>query len=97
MTTAEKPRYKRILLKLSGEGLTNGALTIDPETLGRIAREIKGICALGVQVCLVLGGGQHLSRRGGCNQGNGSHNGRLYGHVGDGDERAGVGGCVSAY
>ena len=57
MSESEKPLYKRILVKLSGEGLTNGDLTIDPETLGRIAREIKGVCAMGVQVCLVLGGG----------------------------------------
>lgn len=57
MNNTMKPQYQRILVKLSGEGLTNGDLTIDPETLNRIAGEIKTVCEMGVQVCIVLGGG----------------------------------------
>ncbi len=49
--------YKRILLKLSGEGLgsVNGAL--DSEIMTRLAHEIKAAYDKGVQIALVLGGG----------------------------------------
>ncbi|MDH5750405.1 MAG: UMP kinase [Rhodospirillales bacterium] len=53
-----KPRYRRVLLKLSGEGLMGGKeYGLDPVTLERIACEVGSVCALGVQVCLVIGGG----------------------------------------
>ncbi len=53
-----KPRYKRILLKLSGEALMGaGEYGIDPKVIGRIADEVLSIAALGIQVGLVLGGG----------------------------------------
>lgn len=50
--------YRRVLLKLSGEGLM-GQQTygLDPDTVGRIATEIKGVHDRGVEVCLVIGGG----------------------------------------
>src|SRR5439155_22082225 len=52
------PRYKRVLLKLSGEALMGeGKYGINPPTLVRIASEVKEIVQLGVQVALVLGGG----------------------------------------
>jgi uridylate kinase len=57
------PRYKRILLKLSGEALMGeggGELksaSIDTQTLERIAAEVKEVAALGVEVALVIGGG----------------------------------------
>jgi len=51
-------RYKRVLLKLSGEGLMgDGDYGIDPATVERMGREIKKVIDLGVQVCLVIGGG----------------------------------------
>lgn len=51
-------RYKRVLLKLSGEGLMgDGEYGIDPATVERMGREIKKVIDLGVQVCLVIGGG----------------------------------------
>ena len=50
-------RYQRILLKLSGEGLSSPEKTIDPAILEKIATEIKTVLAEGVQVCLVLGAG----------------------------------------
>jgi uridylate kinase len=50
--------YKRILLKLSGEALQGKeGFGIDPTILDRMASEIKEIVTLGVQVGLVIGGG----------------------------------------
>lgn len=55
---SEEPKYKRILLKLSGEALMgDGAFGIDPGTVNRVAEEIKLAQDAGVQVCLVVGGG----------------------------------------
>lgn len=54
----EKIKYKRILLKLSGEVLAGKKKTgIDVEVLGRICDEIKKVVQLGVQVAIVVGGG----------------------------------------
>ena len=50
--------YSRILLKLSGEALLGGEdYGIDPAVLSRIAEEVKQVLALGVQVGIVIGGG----------------------------------------
>ena len=50
--------YGRVLLKLSGEGLMgNAEYGLHPETIERIAREILAVVNLGVQVCVVIGGG----------------------------------------
>ena len=59
-TTAptEGIRYKRVLLKVSGEALMGQRdYGLDPEMVNRIANEVKAVIALGVQVCLVIGGG----------------------------------------
>jgi len=54
----EKSKYKRILLKLSGEALLGEKnFGIDHKVLEYIARELKGISNLGVQVAIVIGGG----------------------------------------
>jgi len=51
-------RFKRVLLKVSGEALMgDGAYGIDPVTANRIAHEIKSVTDLGTEVCLVIGGG----------------------------------------
>ena len=51
-------RFKRVLLKVSGEALMgDGAYGIDPVTANRIANEIKSVTDLGAEVCLVIGGG----------------------------------------
>ena len=51
-------RYRRILLKLSGEALmADGKYGIHPPTLQRIAGEIKDVIAAGVQLAVVIGGG----------------------------------------
>ena len=53
-----KPAYKRILLKLSGESLLgNSSYGIDYETAKSIAQEMKEINGLGVQVAIMIGGG----------------------------------------
>jgi uridylate kinase len=53
-----KPQYRRILLKISGEVLTGtGSYGIDPEVIREIAQEIKEVKALGVEVAIVIGGG----------------------------------------
>ena len=56
--TDSAPRYQRILLKLSGEALMgNGEDTISPAIVGRIAAELRDLVRLGVQVGVVIGGG----------------------------------------
>ena len=51
-------KYKRILLKLSGEALMGGHdFGIDPRVLDRMAKEIGQLIGIGVQVGLVIGGG----------------------------------------
>jgi uridylate kinase len=53
-----KPRYRRILLKLSGEALMgDGKYGISPKTLTAIAQDVKDVVDLGVQVALTIGGG----------------------------------------
>lgn len=52
------PKYKRILLKLSGESLMGDKnFGLDPDILAQYASDIKQITDLGVQVALVIGGG----------------------------------------
>ena len=54
--TEEKP-YKRILLKLSGEALKGKEHSISPEIVHRMAENIKEITDSGIEVALVIGGG----------------------------------------
>ncbi|WP_108126990.1 UMP kinase [Saccharospirillum mangrovi] len=57
-TKDSHPRYKRILLKLSGEALSGEqGFGIDPKVLDRMALEIGQLVGIGVQVGLVIGGG----------------------------------------
>ena len=52
------PRYRRVLLKLSGEGLMGSReYGLDPDMVSMVAQEVKTVHAMGVQVCLVIGGG----------------------------------------
>jgi uridylate kinase len=53
-----KPAYKRILLKLSGEALMgDDAYGVNRETIDRIVSEVKEVVGLGVEVGVVIGGG----------------------------------------
>ncbi len=54
----ETPAYKRVLLKLSGEGLAKtGSFGIDPEEVTYIAEEAASAWRLGVELAVVIGGG----------------------------------------
>jgi uridylate kinase len=54
----QSPRYKRVILKLSGEALAGSSgYGIDPRTLVSIAGQIKEVVARGVEVAIVVGGG----------------------------------------
>ena len=56
--SGRQPRYKRILLKLSGEALMGSEeFGIDPKVLDRMALEVGQLVGIGVQVGLVIGGG----------------------------------------
>ncbi|MBF0374164.1 MAG: UMP kinase [Alphaproteobacteria bacterium] len=51
-------KYRRVMLKLSGEGLMGSReFGLDTEVVGRIAREIKAVVEAGGEVCMVIGGG----------------------------------------
>ncbi len=55
---SSEPFYKKILLKLSGEALMgDGDYGIDPQVANRIANEVQDLTKIGVQVGLVIGGG----------------------------------------
>jgi uridylate kinase len=55
---AERPVYRRIVLKLSGEALAgNQGYGIDPPVLDRVGADIREVIDLGVQVAIVIGGG----------------------------------------
>ena len=54
----KRPSFRRILLKISGEILTGDkGFGIDPEIIRQIAQEIKEVVSLGVEIAIVIGGG----------------------------------------
>jgi uridylate kinase len=55
---ATKPKYQRILLKISGEALMGEhQFGIDPKIVNRIAQEVKELHDIGIEVAMVIGGG----------------------------------------
>ena len=52
--------YKRVLLKLSGEALSSPTAAFDPEILKRLAKELKEVQKLGVELAIVDGGGNFI-------------------------------------
>ena len=55
---AGRPAYKRVLLKVSGEALMGSReYGISTEVVGKIAADVGSVVAMGVEVCLVIGGG----------------------------------------
>ena len=51
-------KYKRVLLKLSGEALAGAQKTgVNPEVVGKICDKIKEVVEMGVEVAIVVGGG----------------------------------------
>src|SRR5579872_2767806 len=58
------PRYNRVVVKLSGEALAGAAGSgSDPASLSRVADEILSVRELGVQVAVVVGGGNYFRGR----------------------------------
>jgi len=56
--TSRRPKYRRILLKLSGEALMGDQrFGIDPGTIEEVAKKIKDVQELGVELAIVVGGG----------------------------------------
>jgi uridylate kinase len=57
-TGRDKVRYKRVMLKISGEALMGDqGYGLHPPTVKRIAAEVKSVHDLGVEICMVIGGG----------------------------------------
>jgi uridylate kinase len=53
-----KPQFRRVLLKISGEALMGGReFGLDPEVVDRVSADVHEVHAMGVEVCLVIGGG----------------------------------------
>lgn len=82
MSVSPKPTYRRLLLKLSGEALMGDeSFGIDPKVLDRMAEEIKELVELGIEVGLVIGGGNLFRGEGlakaGMNRVVGDHMGML--------------------
>jgi len=58
------PRYRRVVVKLSGEALSGASGTgVDPASLARVADEVLSVHNLGVQVAVVVGGGNYFRGR----------------------------------
>ena len=58
------PRYRRVVVKLSGEALSGDSATgVDPASLARVADEVLSVHNLGVQVAVVVGGGNYFRGR----------------------------------
>ena len=54
----ETPIYRRVLLKISGEALMGERdYGLDPEVVARVAADVRQVLDMGVEVCLVIGGG----------------------------------------
>ncbi|MGC4174774.1 UMP kinase [Demequina sp.] len=67
--TTDSPAARRVLLKLSGEMFGGGSVGLDADVIARIAREVADAVAGGVEVAIVVGGGnffrgEELSQRG---------------------------------
>lgn len=79
----KRPRYKRVLLKLSGEALLGGAeWGIDHDVLNGICRQVIAAKKLGVEIALVIGGGNIMrgaieARREGVDRSTADHMGML--------------------
>jgi uridylate kinase len=58
------PRYRRVVIKLSGEALAGSAGSgVDPASLAQVATEVLGVHELGVQAAVVVGGGNYFRGR----------------------------------
>ena len=60
LRVAAPPYYRRVLLKLSGEVFGGGAFGVDPDVVQGIARQIAEVVHAGVQIAVVVGGGNYF-------------------------------------
>lgn len=79
---ADSPTFKRVLLKLSGEALMGEeSFGLDGDVLGAIADELRDVHSLGLQMSIVIGGGNIIrgvtASRGGIDRVTGDHMGML--------------------
>jgi uridylate kinase len=66
----ENLKYKRVLLKMSGEALMGSKeFGLDPDTVSRIANDVKDVIDMGIQVCIVVGAGNIFRGVAGANAG----------------------------
>ena len=56
-STPIRPMYSRVLLKLGGEMFGGGEVGLDPDVVHQVARQIAEVVRSGVQVAVVIGGG----------------------------------------
>ena len=85
--------YKRVLLKLSGEALMgDDPFGINRATIERMVGDIAEITSLGVELAIVIGGGNIFPGRGARRGRHGPRHCRLHGHAGHADECAGTAG-----
>ena len=79
----DKARYKRVAVKLSGEALMGEqSFGISPDMIKFVAGEIRSVVELGVQIGIVVGGGQYFPRNCGKFIRDGSNFCRSHGNVG---------------
>ncbi|MGR3491326.1 MAG: uridine monophosphate kinase, partial [Shimia sp.] len=68
--TPVSPAYSRVLLKISGEALMGDqGFGLHPPTVARVAAEVKSVHSMGVEVCMVIGGGNIFRGLSGAAQG----------------------------
>src|SRR5258705_12029096 len=85
MKKTNRAKYSRVLLKLSGEALGGpGGAGISPEAVHDMAEQIREVRELGVQVVVVVGGGNIFQRLAGSARGIESAKGHYLGVVGTG-------------
>lgn len=79
-----KPKYNRVVLKLSGEALAGEqGFGINPTVIKSVAEQVKEIAELDVEVAVVVGGGNIWRGKIGSEMGMDGCRGRLHGHVSD--------------
>jgi uridylate kinase len=89
-----EPKFKRVLLKISGEALQgNSGIGMDFEVMDRIALEIKDLVAMGIEIAIVIGGGNFLEGSSCKRKRNGQGYCRLYRHACNGHECIGYAEC----
>ncbi len=59
----QPPRYRRVMLKLGGEMFGGGSVGVDPDVVNMVARQIAEVAATGIEMAIVIGGGNFFRGR----------------------------------